>query len=78
MEARKFVALGSLFVTVRIVAIEDAVSGRESSKVVHCLMVEIQIVVTATDMVPPKARFRPQRPFVKPSLVAAPFGRDQL
>jgi hypothetical protein len=53
-EARKFVALGGLHVAVRIVAIVDAVSGRKSSKVVHCMRGEIQIVAAATDMVSPR------------------------
>ena len=47
--------LNSLYVADWIVAIVDAVSGRKSSKVVHCMRVEIQIAVTATDMVSPKA-----------------------
>jgi hypothetical protein len=52
--ARKFVALGSLYVTVPIVAIVEAVSRRVSSKAVHCVLVETQTVVTATDLIPPK------------------------
>jgi hypothetical protein len=53
--ARKFVALGSLYVTVPIVATVEAVSGRVFSKAVHCVLVETQTVVTATDLIPPKA-----------------------
>jgi hypothetical protein len=53
--ARKFVALCSLYVTVPIVAIVGAVSGRVSSKAAHCVLVETQTLVAATDLIPPKA-----------------------